>query len=72
MTTSTALQTPITQSETINELVARAPQLLPVLQHFGIDTCCGGALPLATVADHHGLDCGELLAVLQEALEAAQ
>lgn len=62
----------ITQGETVNELVARAPQLLPVLQRFGIDTCCGGALPLATVAEHHGLDLDQLLVTLGEALEATQ
>lgn len=62
----------VTQGETVNELVARAPQLLPVLQRFGIDTCCGGALPLATVAGHHDLDLDQLLATLREALEATQ
>jgi regulator of cell morphogenesis and NO signaling len=61
----------VTSSETINELVARAPQVLPVLQHYGIDACCGGALPLATVAERHGLDLAALIAALQREIEGA-
>jgi iron-sulfur cluster repair protein YtfE (RIC family) len=59
----------VTGSETINELVARAPRVLPVLQRYGIDTCCGGALPLATVAERHGLDLAALVAALQREIE---
>jgi regulator of cell morphogenesis and NO signaling len=54
--------------ETLNELVARAPAALPVLQRFGLDTCCGGSLTLAAAAQHHGLDAAELLAALAKAL----
>lgn len=50
--------------ETLNELVARAPAALAVLHRFGLDTCCGGALPLAVAAQHHGLELAELLAAL--------
>ncbi|HWQ14918.1 MAG TPA: DUF542 domain-containing protein [Roseiflexaceae bacterium] len=56
-------------SETLNEIVARAPRALEVLQHYGLDTCCGGALSLETAAQHHGLDVREVLAALQAALE---
>jgi iron-sulfur cluster repair protein YtfE (RIC family) len=58
-------------SETLNELVARAPEALPVLQRYGLDTCCGGALSLAVAAEHHSLSLPELLAALREALLAA-
>lgn len=61
----------VTSSETINELVARAPQVLPVLQRYGIDTCCGGALPLSTVAERHELDLVALVAALQREVERA-
>lgn len=61
----------ITSAETVNELVARLPQVLPVLQRFGIDTCCGGALPLPTVAEHHTLDLQALLAALNDAVRSA-
>lgn len=67
--TSLVCNTPVTDNETINALVSRAPQVLPVLQQFGIDTCCGGALSLAIVAHHHDLDLDLLLGALQQALE---
>jgi uncharacterized protein (DUF2249 family) len=55
-------------NETLNELVARAPEALPVLQRFGLDTCCGGNLTLAAAAEHHGLKLAELLTVIRAAL----
>lgn len=55
-------------NETLNELVARAPDSLPVLQRFGLDTCCGGALTLALAARYHDLVLDELLAAIAEAL----
>jgi regulator of cell morphogenesis and NO signaling len=58
-------------NETLNEIVAREPRVLGVLQRYGLDTCCGGALPLATAAQHHGLDINELLAALRDAAEGA-
>src|SRR4051794_12549215 len=50
------LHTPVTLNteDTLNAIVAHYPQTLPVLQRFGLDTCCGGALPLHTAAQHHG------------------
>jgi regulator of cell morphogenesis and NO signaling len=68
MTTSTIVD----GNETLNELVARAPAALPVLQRYGLDTCCGGALPLAVAAEHHGLELAGLLAALREALQTAE
>lgn len=65
MTTTTIT---VDAGETLNELVARAPETLPVLQRFGLDTCCGGALTLAVAAQHHGLEVAELLAALREAM----
>lgn len=66
-----ALPEPITLTteDTLNAIVARYPQALPVLQRFGLDTCCGGALPLHTAAQHHGLDLSEVVAALRAALE---
>ena len=73
MSHSTANAIPaILPDETLNTIVARYPLALPVLQRFGLDTCCGGALPLSTAAEHHGLDLGALLAALREAAEGAQ
>lgn len=50
----------------LNRIVERHPPLLEVLSAFGLDTCCGGALPLETAARRHGIDPDEL----QRALEA--
>ena len=59
----------LTAEDTLNAIVARYPQVLPVLQRFGLDTCCGGALPLHTAVEHHGLDLSEVVAALRAALE---
>lgn len=57
---------------TLNELVAHYPAALPVLSHFGLDTCCGGALPLQTAAAHHALDLDTLLTALGTAIDKAE
>ena len=58
----------IDAEDTLNTIVACYPQTLPVLQGFGLDTCCGGALPLRTAAEHHNLDLEALLAALRAAI----
>ena len=65
------LHTPVTLTteDTLNAIVAHYPQTLPVLQRFGLDTCCGGALPLHTAAQHHGLDLAEVVAALRAEVE---
>lgn len=65
MTTTTIT---VDANETLNELVARAPEALLVLQRYGLDTCCGGALTLAVAAQHHSLEVAELLTAIREAL----
>jgi regulator of cell morphogenesis and NO signaling len=66
MTTTTIVIDP---QESLNVLVARLPETLPVLQRFGLDTCCGGALPIVVAAQHHALNLDELLQALREAAE---
>ena len=46
----------ISPEMTVNEIAQRYPTTIPVLKSFGIDTCCGGALPLATVLEKHRLE----------------
>ena len=58
----------IAAEDTLNAIVAHYPQALPVLQGFGLDTCCGGALPLRTAAEHHDLNLAALLAALHAAV----
>jgi regulator of cell morphogenesis and NO signaling len=62
----------ISADETLNTLIARHPQLLPVLQGFGLDACCGGALPLRVAAQHHDLDLDKVIVALHAALEGEQ
>lgn len=58
----------IDANDTLNALVARAPETRSVLQRFGLDTCGGGALTLAAVAQHHNLNLSTLLTALWEAV----
>ncbi len=54
---------------TLNTLVVLYPAALPVLERFGLDTCCGGALPLRTAAEHHQLDLAELVRALRAEMD---
>ncbi len=70
MTGATQIETTLfDSSETLNTIVARYPGTLPVLKAFGLDTCCGGALPLDVAADHHGLDVTVVLRALHDELK---
>jgi iron-sulfur cluster repair protein YtfE (RIC family) len=53
---------------TLNEITRRHPAALAVLHDHGLDTCCGGALPLAEAARRHGLDAAALRASLERAI----
>ncbi len=57
----------INPDTTLNELVSAHPGALPILHEFGLDTCCGGALPLREAVTRHGLKLDELLSRLDEA-----
>lgn len=63
---------PIDPADTLNAIVARHPAALAVFQRFGLDTCCGGSLPLAIAAEHHALDLGTVLAALALASAAQE
>lgn len=52
---------------TLNELVAAEPKVLPVLHRYGLDTCCGGGLPIREAARRHELSLDELMAELSVA-----
>jgi regulator of cell morphogenesis and NO signaling len=69
MNTETATVS-IGADDPLNAIVARYPDTLPTMQRFGLDTCCGGALPLRTAAEHHGLDLAALIAALRLAAGA--
>lgn len=55
---------------TLNELVERLPATHRVLSAHGLDTCCGGALPLEEAARRHGIALPGLLEELRRAAVA--
>lgn len=50
---------------TINQIVAAVPNTLSIFQRIGLDTCCGGALPLKMAVEHHHLSLESVLATLR-------
>jgi regulator of cell morphogenesis and NO signaling len=59
----------IDDASTVNEMIMRFPDTVAVFNRFGIDSCCGGAEPIADAARRDGADADALLAALREAVE---
>lgn len=57
---------PITAQMTLNEIALAQPRAVEVFARHGLDACCGGSKPLATVCERHGLDLEALLAELRD------
>ena len=57
----------ITAGMTVNEIITLHPEAVAVFQRHGIDSCCGGGLPLTEAARRHRLDFIALLAELEQA-----
>lgn len=55
------------QETTVHEAIAEIPDADEVFRRFGIDTCCGGELPLAVAAEHHEVELQALLEALADA-----
>jgi regulator of cell morphogenesis and NO signaling len=55
---------------TVNELILRYPATIAVINAFGIDSCCGGGVPLKTVARRDELDLDALVAALEAVIPA--
>jgi regulator of cell morphogenesis and NO signaling len=56
---------------TVNETVLHFPATLGVFRGYGIDSCCGGGLPVGEAARRHGVDPEELLQALRAAVDGA-
>lgn len=54
---------------TVNDILRNYPETAPVVAHHGIDSCCGGAHPLAFVCEHHGLDLAKVLEDLNRVVQ---
>ena len=59
--------TTIDLNDTVNDVIKHHPAAVAVFQEYGIDACCGGALPLLTVTTRHGIDPDSLLVALRAA-----
>jgi regulator of cell morphogenesis and NO signaling len=55
----------ITGEMTLNAISLAQPRALEVFDRHGLDSCCGGAKPLAVVCERHGLDLEALLRELR-------
>lgn len=55
----------------VNEMVARHPETMPVFNKFGLDTCCGGGAPIAEAARRDGANLDLLVKALRDAVSAA-
>lgn len=53
---------------TVNEAVRRYPATIAIFNRYGIDTCCGGALPVAEAAAEAHVDASVLRAELVSAI----
>lgn len=56
---------------TVNDIVRRYPATVAILNSLGVDTCCGGGLPLPTVAQKHRLNLEALRSTLETAIRGA-
>ena len=65
MTNLTTLDTRMT----VNEIVARYAETIPVFNRFGMDTCCGGGVSVDQAARREGVEVEAVLAALQEAVK---
>jgi regulator of cell morphogenesis and NO signaling len=61
----------IPESMAVNDAIRLYPETIAVFNDFGIDSCCGGAEPIAEAARRDGADLEELLAALAAVLAEA-
>lgn len=59
------------RSTTVHGAVGSIPGARAVFEDFGIDTCCGGELPLAEAAKIHGVELQRLLDALEDAVDGS-
>ena len=59
----------VESGSTVNEIVARHPETIAVFNRFGIDSCCGGGVPLGEAAHRDGAELNALLRALEEVLD---
>jgi uncharacterized protein (DUF2249 family) len=68
---SAPAELPFSADTTVNEVVQLVPAALGVLGGYGIDTCCGGNLPIGEAAKRHGASWEELTGRIRSAATEA-
>lgn len=61
----------IDPTRTVNEIVTLYPATVAVFNRFGVDSCCGGGVPLGEAARRDGVAVDALLQALRETVERA-
>jgi iron-sulfur cluster repair protein YtfE (RIC family) len=60
------------EAMTVNEVIRLFPATVDVFNTFGIDACCGGAVPIAEAAERDGADPEAVMEALYRSLEPAR
>jgi regulator of cell morphogenesis and NO signaling len=60
--------TPLDPTRTVHEIIVQHPETKAVFNRFGIDTCCGSAVPVSAAALREGIDVNAVLEALREAM----
>ena len=66
------METTTLESLTVNEIIRQRPETVEVFNRYGIDACCGGAVPVAQAAARDGADPADVLRDLDDAIKAAR
>lgn len=61
----------LTPDTPVNEVLRQWPGAMPVLNAFGVDSCCGGASSLSTAASDARVPLETLIAALEAATGSA-
>jgi regulator of cell morphogenesis and NO signaling len=56
------------ETEPIRVLVERYPAIMPILNNYGMDLCCGGGHTVAEAATAHGLNVDTVIAEVLAAI----
>ncbi len=72
MSTTTGIAEAVTSASIVNETLRQFPATTGVFNEFGIDACCGGAVPISEAAIRDGADPDELLSALNRAIGAQE
>jgi len=55
----------------IMQLIADFPEVRPILDSYGLDTCCGGHMIIPDACREHGIDADEVLQAVGDVLAPA-